>query len=341
MSFRAKKPTKKILLFASLLLGLISLILLLPPHPRSNKPLGPGPMHKGQTTESWVSQIWFANPQMNPAINEVATIGAPAVPYIVARLENRSPGYTHGKTYWYLWQHAPAGIQSKMRRPPPSVQDEEKQISALEYTLGSIGPDAKDAVPSLIRILKNKEISWSPRMFALQALGAIGTNASAATPYIIDCLKDDHLHIRQQYFANSGVGYDSTADQADRTLRTRAAMALIQIGAHDAEALPPIRVLLADTNAFNRSTAIVALWALDPQPANFELVKAALLSIDADLQRSTAAKLGVVGNRAAPFKPLLEELLTKTNPTNQLHQEIRRTLSKIKTLANSNTAATP
>jgi HEAT repeat protein len=335
MKTNFKSAIGKVLILLLGLAGLTTLLLLILSHPRSSKPLGPGPMHKGQTTESWVDQIGFANPQTNPAINEVAAIGAPAVPYILARLNDRSPAYTRGKTYWYLWQYAPVRIRDRMKRPAPPPEVEEQTIAGLEYTLGLIGPQAKSAVPSLIRVLQDQNMRFLPRVLALQALGQIGPDAGAAIPCIIDCLKDDHLNMRRQYLARNGPGYDAAADGADRALRTQAAMALIRIGTHDTRALPQISLLLADTNFFNRSTAIVALWALDPKPTNFELVKSAIQSSDSNMQRWTAGTLGVLSNRAAPFKPLLEELLANTNPTNQLHQAITNTLNKIQTPDNS------
>jgi HEAT repeat protein len=61
--------------------------------------------------------------------------------------------------------------------------------------LSDIGPEAKDAVPVLIKCLKDR--SPDVRFEAALALGAIGQAAEAAIPAISECLKEDrYLRVR-------------------------------------------------------------------------------------------------------------------------------------------------
>jgi HEAT repeat protein len=55
-------------------------------------------------------------------------------------------------------------------------------------SLGQIGPGAKEAVPALIKALKDKY--YTVRQFAAQALGEIGPEAEAAIPQLTAALKD-------------------------------------------------------------------------------------------------------------------------------------------------------
>ncbi|HTL18729.1 MAG TPA: HEAT repeat domain-containing protein [Patescibacteria group bacterium] len=71
--------------------------------------------------------------------------------------------------------------------------DPQKQIA---YTLGEIGPAAKDAVPQLIELLKsNKDREGLLNVVAADALGRIGPAASNAVPALIAALKSDDVRL--------------------------------------------------------------------------------------------------------------------------------------------------
>jgi HEAT repeat protein len=61
--------------------------------------------------------------------------------------------------------------------------------------LGDIGPEAKEAVPPLIEVLKDKE----PRVRrdAARSLGQIGPAAKVAAPQLAALLKDEDANVRE------------------------------------------------------------------------------------------------------------------------------------------------
>lgn len=79
----------------------------------------------------------------------------------------------------------------------------------VAYLLGEIGPEAKDAVPALIKIVKSRptDASRTPtdyevtdndvRGWAAQALGDIGVQSETVVPLLIAALKEDHIRLRE------------------------------------------------------------------------------------------------------------------------------------------------
>ena len=62
------------------------------------------------------------------------------------------------------------------------------RMSALDL-VGEIGPDAKEAVPALIKVLKRAK-HVQIRHTAAETLGKVGPNAKEAIPALIEALKD-------------------------------------------------------------------------------------------------------------------------------------------------------
>jgi HEAT repeat protein len=58
--------------------------------------------------------------------------------------------------------------------------------------LGRIGPDAKEAVPGLVDLLKDKKLGPARRV-AAEALGAIGPDAKNAVPALKDAASDGEI----------------------------------------------------------------------------------------------------------------------------------------------------
>jgi HEAT repeat protein len=85
--------------------------------------------------------------------------------------------------------------------------DLQKQIA---YTLGEIGPAAKDAVPQLIELLKSsKDPEGFLNVVAADALGKIGPAASNAVPALIVALKSDDVRLptrAEDALGNIGAG---------------------------------------------------------------------------------------------------------------------------------------
>ncbi len=70
-----------------------------------------------------------------------------------------------------------------------ALNKQEVEDSAID-ALGIIGPDAKDAVPALIEVLKDKNRTYVSRRNAASALGRIGPDAEASVPTLLEVSKD-------------------------------------------------------------------------------------------------------------------------------------------------------
>jgi HEAT repeat protein len=279
-------------------LGCVTLVwVLLPRRSSVPTPAGLGFVYQGRTIQDWVNSVRTANKDENPEIESVVAIGAPAVPYLVMRLEDRSSFLVRGKLYRRAWMALPARLQGILPSPPPLYPPmvREGELGAVAYTLGQIGPEAWQAVPALIQIAGDRKLHPSPRTFAVSALAQIGPAARSSVPTLLNCLKDKH------------------SDAHYLSLRTQAARALARIGEPEPRAIPQLELLLTSTNAFARSMAVVALWRMDPCRSNAALVWGFLQSPDPNLRRNTATGLGNVGEPAACFAPMLQALLVESN----------------------------
>jgi HEAT repeat protein len=108
--------------------------------------------------------------------------------------------------------------------------------------LGSIGPNAAEAVPALAGALEDPDAVV--RSSAAAALGSIGPNAAGAVPALADALKDRNEEVRQ-----------------------RAADALGSIGPNAAGAVPALADALKDRNEEVRQRAAGALGSIGPNAA--------------------------------------------------------------------------
>ena len=119
---------------------------------------------------------------------------------------------------------------------------ERRRDAAL--ALGAMGPDAKDAVPALIDVLKT-DSDHGVRLFAAASLGAIGPDARDSVPALIDALKAD----------------------SDIVVRRTAASALGAIGPDAKDAVPALLdVLKTDGDELVRYCAGLSLGNIHARP---------------------------------------------------------------------------
>lgn len=132
--------------------------------------------------------------------------------------------------------------------------------SCIAMILGSIGPDARAAVPVLLRgaLSTNEEL----RCFSLYALGDIGAEPNLVVPVFINALQDPRPQI--QYPAASGlVAFGTNARPA--------VPALVKLIGSKA---PPAMTNNADFNLFQsvKTVALQILEEIDPEAAAKALI---------------------------------------------------------------------
>ena len=204
------------------------------------------------------------------AAEALGRIGAPAVPALVKRLGDR-----HLRTL-------------------------------IASILAEIGPDAKSAIPELLKMARDKD--RAARIEAVLALAAMGSAARSAVPELIRFLKSPKAEGR------GGAVY-----------------ALVKIGA--ADIVPILERTVKDPD--DEMLRMVSAWGLvSLRPGNPRVAKLALshlikgLSHDHPVARREAVMaLGKLGNRAAPSVPKLISLLDTPDPL--LRAEILHSLGQV------------
>ena len=198
--------------------------------------------------------------------------------------------------------------------PATAATPVEATMSAAD-ALGEIGPNAAEATPALVAILKdpNQEVRWS----AADALGKIGPNAAEAVPALVTALKDPEKKVRgRAALALGKIGpraaeavpalAEALKDQ-DADVRGRAAAAFEGIGPAAADAVPALAEALKDQNADVRGRAAAALEGIGP--AAVPALAEALIGQDADVRSRAADALRGIGPAAADAVPALAKAL--------------------------------
>jgi len=251
----------------------------------------PEPIYQGKKVTEWIANMKTANLE-DEAGNALAAIGPQAVPYLVRTLGNESilmKSYRE-KVYLGFRQNLP-GVARFL--PRPSDEPYVGTRAAAAFTLGRIGPQAKAAVPALIRAARDADLSV--RMHSTQSLGLIGSAAVQASPILIERL-----------------------NEPDPLSRWIAARALAHVGCRDTSAIPGLTALLNSTNANFACSAAVALWQIQPKPERFLVMSNYLRAAPAE----AAYVLGGMAERARSALPLLKAELQTTNET------VRRAVGK-------------
>jgi hypothetical protein len=143
--------------------------------------------------------------------------------------------------------------------------------AAAAVVLGRIGPDARDAVPALIELLGDEDLSV--RELATVVLGRIGPDARDAVPALIKLLGDEDGEVRRQ-----------TAE------------ALVHIGRGSRDLVAELIQFLRDEDRDIRQPAATVLGQIGPVARGAVLALAKLLG-DEDLSVTPPSEV------ALPFRP--------------------------------------
>jgi CubicO group peptidase (beta-lactamase class C family)/HEAT repeat protein len=211
--------------------------------------------------------------------------------------------------------------------PQDKKADREHQIRALRdanagvrlravQALGETGPEAREAVPYLIKALDDgdREVCWN----SARALGKIGTEA---VPALIRALEDDNENIRlgaAVALGAIGPGAKDAVPSLMRALKDRndnirenAAEALGKIGPDARQAVQALIHSLSDEDPFLNGRAADALGRIgkDAVPA----LREALKDGNGNVRWCSAIALGKMGRDAANALPALVLALNDTN----------------------------
>jgi HEAT repeat protein len=228
----------------------------------------------------------------NSACRAFLAIGAPAKPILMEALEDESPAVRSAaaEALWSIGQHKGADLRDAVPVLIESLRDSDAWVRFCSASaLGNIGPDARDAVPSLIPLLNDPEMGRQPgtRIFvqpaAARALGKIGPDANAAIPALKILLGDtDAYKRREAAIAIWRINSDVTNTlpllvegiiQGDENTKWELIEAMAEMGSSAKDAVPALVQQLQQKpgenlrNEWNRSRISNALLKIDPEAA--------------------------------------------------------------------------
>jgi len=184
---------------------------------------------------------------------------------------------------------------------------EDEKISVVRprvaAVLGKMGPEAKDAIPALIKVVADKNpLARREALFALAGIGA----GKEAVPAAIKAL-DDVIVI------------DETLDEKSYEIPYSACFLLGEIGP---DAIDAKERLVKNLDSDNEMLATISAWALshiDPTcketcPKCVPLLTKALDHHDLKIQLEAIGSLGRLGPEAKDALPTLKKLAEDDNP---------------------------
>jgi HEAT repeat protein len=118
---------------------------------------------------------------------------------LLVRHRASMPLLRHPKT----WQFAPRA-RPVLKVVIGAIGHEQAAIrQGAMYAVRAVGPDAKEAVPALIRAFEKGDLD--ERVWSAQALAAIGPAATQAIPVFVEALKDQQKPVRQEVIEALGA----------------------------------------------------------------------------------------------------------------------------------------
>jgi HEAT repeat protein len=211
-----------------------------------------------------------------PALHTIAEAGKDVVPALTAALENKEA------RYWAC------------------------------LVLAEIGPDAKDAVPALIKAVSDERPEV--RLQAVIALGEIGPAAKPATATVVKALQDKVQAIHfAAIFALGRIG-DASATEAvakmeksdDKLLHTLSTWTLAKLNPSDKQRVTDaVEHLVGNLGGEDREVAHMsarAIVELDPDPAILRpAMEASMAKADAATAERIIAAYASLGSKVVPL----------------------------------------
>lgn len=198
---------------------------------------------------------------------------------------------------------------SKLRDPDPKVR------ACAARQLGYLGAEAKDALPHVIRRMREEEHSGVSVNLS-EAFWAIGPDTKSTVDEWLKSLRDDDAEVR--YYAAFALGFykplpsrqkevgaalaAATRDK-DGGVRWMAVRGLVRLGPSAADAVPDLLAILLDEKSPLRSLAALALGNIGPQAevAAPDLLKVVYTTKDSNLYTFASIALGRIGPAVVPL----------------------------------------
>jgi HEAT repeat protein len=172
-------------------------------------------------------------------LGEMGAMAEPVVPTLMGLLKEEDPALRQAAASALLQIDRRLAIRAVVPVLGELKGEESGRAERALLDLGALGPEAKAAVPALVKVLTGGREGY--RQAAAEALGAIGPEANAAVPALRAALEDE----------KAGV-------------RVAAARALWQVNRQDETAIPVLLGALKDEADWVRKEALKALKDLGP-----------------------------------------------------------------------------
>jgi HEAT repeat protein len=203
-------------------------------------------VYQGRTVSEWVGKLIYSKiDDKKDALNAIKAIGEPAVPFLIKNLNKR------GAFYWCAAALGELGAKSGAAVPALishlSDKDERNADKAYEV-LRQIGPPS---VPHLVKALP-KQKNFKTKIKVIKLLGSFGAAAKDAVPSLAPLLRNKNQDMRKAATLALGNMGETAAAAAMKELNNRksyvrlaAAYALSRMGASAKAAIPLLEARLA------------------------------------------------------------------------------------------------
>lgn len=317
----------------------------------------PEPKYKQKPLAYWMAKFEAAETDKDrdepaDAIKAFGVDGAPAVPKLVAMLDDRSPGFRRdiAEMLCAIGPGAKGAVPDLVRMV--KERKGHNRVEALRV-LEAIGPAAKEAVPTIVAVLDDRDVY----IWALRAVYAIRPPAEDVIPSLTKVIRGNRVEEK-----DSGFGF--AVEDLVKTFGAAAAPALIEMIDDEqertrysiAEALggfgpvakaagPKLRTLLDAENPRTQFEAARALWRIEKDKAVIPTLVALLVepappagvtyAYPADYvwwgTEASARVLAEIGPGAAAALPSLEAVLkSPAGKRLKVREAVEAAIKKIK-----------
>ncbi len=263
------------------------------------------PTYEGKSASFWLEHFYDTNSQPRAAVTAFKAMGSNAVPFLIKTLEQKPSALgkaVDDQVYGGDPSHrVPQGVLNAL---PSAMRTEEKRDRAV-YLIQEIGPDAAEAIPSLMTILNDPNEGWRMIAGARGALLAMGERLAGEVPRLIDYLKSN--------------------DREDQQL---GAVLLASIGPKGRAAVPALLKLAETGNGWVTVSVAQALWNIDRQTNAAVTIYTNVLQTTNSTEKQVALiYLRKMGAAARGAGPQLQAMLD--DPDDLVRREVEAALREI------------